>query len=83
MPLGDLNATRQWRAVSVGSVFEDADVQHRILTGRDLKPYAPWAVKATIDGGDILITWSRRTRIGGELKDGTGTVPLTEASEAY
>ncbi len=83
VPLGDLNASRQWRAVSVGSVFEDAEVQHRTMTGRDLKPYAPWAVKATIDGGDILITWSRRTRIGGELKDGTGTVPLAEASEAY
>ena len=83
MPLGDLNATRQWRAVSVGSVFEDAEVQHRVMTGRDLKPYAPWNVKAAADGGDIVITWIRRTRIGGELKDGTGTVPLAEASEAY
>ncbi len=25
----------------------------------------------------------RRTRIGGELRDGTGDVPLAEASEAY
>jgi hypothetical protein len=28
-------------------------------------------------------TWARRTRIGGEWKDGAGTVPLAEASEAY
>ena len=29
------------------------------------------------------LTWARRTRIGGEWKDGTGTVPLAEAAEAY
>jgi hypothetical protein len=28
-------------------------------------------------------TWARRTRIGGEWKDGAGTVPLAEAYEAY
>lgn len=32
---------------------------------------------------DISLSWVRRTRIGGELKDGTGLVPLGETSEAY
>jgi hypothetical protein len=83
LELADLDLTRQWRAVSFGSLFEDATIEPRVHTGRDLKPYAPWAVNAALDAGDIVITWHRRTRIGGELKDGTGTVPLGEASEAY
>jgi hypothetical protein len=83
LSLGDLDVSRQWRAVTVGSLFEDAVIMPRVHTGRDLKPYAPWDVKAAEDAGDITITWSRRTRIGGELKDGTGTVPLGEASEVY
>jgi hypothetical protein len=81
--LGDLGLTRQWRAVSVGSLFEDAPVHTRIHTGRDLKPYAPWDVRAALSGGDIVLTWQRRTRIGGEWKDGTGQVPLAEASLAF
>jgi hypothetical protein len=54
-------------------------------TGRDLKPYAPWNVRAVKSGSpeNITLSWVRRTRIGGELKDGTGTVPLGEASESY
>jgi hypothetical protein len=83
LELGDLDLTRQWRAVTLGSLFEDATIQPRVHTGRDLKPYAPWDVRAALASGDIDITWHRRTRIGGELKDGAGTVPLGEASEAY
>ena len=32
---------------------------------------------------DISISWVRWTQIDGELKDGTGLVPLGEASETY
>lgn len=32
---------------------------------------------------NILITWQRRTRVGGAWLDGTGTVPLSEQSELY
>ena len=60
-------------------------IETRTFTGRDLKPCAPWAVKAVKSGSpaNITISWTRRTRIGGEWKDGTGTVPLAEAAEAY
>jgi len=34
-------------------------------------------------GSDVVITWQRRARILGDLVDGTGTVPLSEDSEAY
>jgi hypothetical protein len=83
--LGDLGLTRLWRAVGFGTLFEDAGTETLVNTGRDLKPYAPWNVRAVKSGtpSNITLSWVRRTRIGGELKDGTGTVPLGEASEAY
>jgi len=40
-------------------------------------------VAATIVGSDISLTWERRSRVNGGLMDGTGTVPVGEASEAY
>ncbi|HVL73100.1 MAG TPA: phage tail protein [Beijerinckiaceae bacterium] len=83
LPLGELGLTRLWRAVGSGGRFEDAETHSQVHTGRDLKPYAPWAVRATKSGSDIVLTWMRRTRIGGDLRDGTGTVPLGEATEAY
>jgi hypothetical protein len=83
--LGDLGLSRHWRAVGFGTLFEDADPATTVLSGRDLKPYAPWAVKAAKSGSpsNITLSWVRRTRIGGEWKDGTGDVPLGEMSEAY
>ncbi|TVR80063.1 MAG: hypothetical protein EA405_11780 [Rhodospirillales bacterium] len=83
--LGDLGLARSWRAVGFGTLFEDAETIVQSHSGRDLKPYAPWNVRAVKSGSpeNITLSWVRRTRIGGELKDGTGTVPLGEASEAY
>ena len=83
--LGDLDLPRSWRAVGFGTIFEDAETLVASHTGRDLKPYAPWNVQAALTGNpaNISLSWVRRTRIGGELKDGTGLVPLGETSEAY
>jgi len=83
--LGDLELPRSWRAVGFGTLFEDAETLVQSHAGRDLKPYAPWNVRAVTSGSptNITLSWVRRTRIGGELKDGTGVVPLGEASEAY
>jgi hypothetical protein len=85
VPLGDLGLARSWRAVGFGTLFEDAETVVQSHSGRDLMPLAPVHVTATLTGSpaSILLGWVRRTRIGGELKDGTGTVPLGEASEAY
>jgi hypothetical protein len=55
-----------------------------LFSGADLKPYAPVHVAASADGSDnIILTWVRRSRIGGDLHDATGSVPLGETSEAY
>ncbi|MBV0891526.1 phage tail protein [Paracoccus sp. Z118] len=81
--LGDLSVSRYWRAVGSGQLFDDADTLTRTNTGRDLMPYAVAQPRGVVSGGSIVLSWIRRTRIGGELRDGTGTVPLAEASEAY
>lgn len=83
--LGDLGLPRSWRAVGFGTLFEDGETIVQSHSGRDLKPYAPWNVRAVKTGSptNITLSWIRRTRIGGELKDGTGLVPLGEASETY
>lgn len=53
------------------------------VVGNSLKPWAPWGWQAVLSGSDVILTWQRRTRVSGELEDGTGTVPLDEAAELY
>ncbi|MBI1313692.1 hypothetical protein GC176_20560 [bacterium] len=83
MSLGDLNVLRFFKGVTQGTLLENAAVVEITDTGRALKPYAPVSQTATIDGSDIDLAWERRTRVGGQWLDGTGSVPLSETSEAY
>jgi len=52
------------------------------ITGIGLKPFAPCQPRGHRDGGDMVLSWIRRTRIGG---DGWGLVevPLGEETESY
>ncbi|MFG1427605.1 baseplate multidomain protein megatron [Roseixanthobacter glucoisosaccharinicivorans] len=50
--------------------------------GAALKPYAPVHLSARRQGGDIALSWVRRTRTDGDGWDGVD-VPLGEAVEAY
>jgi hypothetical protein len=52
------------------------------FSGAALKPYSPAHLEVANSGGDKVITWVRRTRIGGEALFGT-TPPLGETTEAY
>ena len=55
----------------------------RAFEGRALRPYAPVHVRAARDGGGgIQLTWTRRTRIGGDIWD-NADVPLSEEVERY
>jgi len=84
MGLGEILASRSFKAVTFGTLFESAPVTAIISQGRDLKPYAPVNATAIEDGSNnIDFAWERRTRVGGELKDGGGTVPLSEDIEEY
>lgn len=52
------------------------------FVGRGLKPLSPAHVRATRSGGDILLSWIRRTRIGGDSWE-AAEVPLAEDVERY
>lgn len=52
------------------------------FVGLGLRPYAPVHLRGRRTAGDLIVSWTRRTRIGGdtwELPD----VPLAEEHEAY
>lgn len=83
LTLAELNAVRYYRGVGTGQYIEEAAKQTLISNHRALMPYAPVHVRAVANSSDIDISWVRRTRVGGGLKDGTGTVPLSEDTEAY
>lgn len=83
MGLDELNITRNFLGIAVGDLEEAGIHKTLATTGRDLKPWAPHNVTATISGSDIVIGYDRRTRFGGNMVDGTGDVPLFEATEEY
>lgn len=83
----DIESVGQALAVKTVSVGEPVTVGTATAftnTGAALKPWAPCQVAGNRDGSDNLtVTWTRRTRYGGQWLDGTPTVPLREESEAY
>lgn len=85
LPLELIGVTTQLRATTLGTPLEDATPVFKAYTGQDLLPYSVAQVKSERDPvtGDLTLTWLRRTRFGGGLRDGTGTVPLNETEERY
>lgn len=81
--LGLLDQTLWWRSVTDGRSLSSVAPEALPLTGRDLKPYAPVQASRADVAGDIVLSWQRRTRIGGSWRDGTGVAPLAEVAEAY
>lgn len=75
---------RYFKAVASGGSLADQPALPLEYEPRDLMPYAPADLRRVVDpAGDITITWSRCTRFGGNMQDGTGEVPLGERSERY
>ena len=82
--LSALNAAEMFRVAGAFQTVQEAPAIPRSNTGRAERPYAPVHLVGSRDGSNNLtITWVRRTRLGGELLDLTGDVPLGEASQAY
>lgn len=82
--LGEAAVTRYLAALTAFQTVQTAPYVTKTARGRAERPYAPARVASSRDGSDNLsVTWARRTRVGGEWLDGTGTVPLSEATEAY
>lgn len=74
---------RLYKAVSIGKTLGSVTAQSFIYQAKALRPYAPVHLSSSRDGsGNISLHWVRRTRIGGNWRDG-GDVPLSETREAY
>jgi hypothetical protein len=75
---------RHYRIGPGGRPVDDPSFGHAVLAfdGIGLRPYAPVHLRVAEAGGDLEVSWVRRTRIGGDRWD-TPEVPLGEESERY
>jgi hypothetical protein len=81
--LEEVGLSRFYKAASIGSDPSLPEAVGFTNEAASLMPYAPVHTQGTRNGGgDLTITWVRRTRYSGEWRD-LVDVPLNEASEAY
>nr|BDD45277.1 hypothetical protein 1 [bacterium] len=74
---------RHYKPVTVDDTIANTSEQAFTYTAKTLKPLSPVHIKGEWDGSDNLtISWKRRTRLGGEWRDGVD-VPLSEEVEKY
>lgn len=73
-----------WRVGPAARDVGDASyvTAEHTFEGLGLKPLSPVHVRAARSGGDISISWLRRTRIGGDAWE-SPDVPLSEDVESY
>ena len=65
-----------YKGVSVGNSLATTDEEAFTYTGRNLKPFSPVHVSGSRNsGGDLTISWIRRSRVDSEWRDGVG-IPL-------
>lgn len=83
LTLGELDVERYYKGVAPGQLIEEVERITLTSNHRALMPYAPVHVSAVVDGSNIDISWVRRTRIGGSLKDFSDAIPLAEDTESY
>ena len=79
-----LNLAQQWRCGPANRPIGDPAyrTQTRTFSGIGRRPLSPVQVSGTRRNGDLALTWTRRTRIGGDSWDQL-EVPLAEDIEAY
>jgi GTA TIM-barrel-like domain/Putative phage tail protein len=76
---------RNYRIGAAARPYADPSYEHYVeaFAGVGLRPYKPAHLAASRRGdGDILVSWTRRTRIDGDSWGGTD-VPLGEERELY
>ena len=82
---GQVGLPLNWQVGPAGGAVGDPEfVSYQVtMTGRGERPLAPVHLKTTQEpGGDLKISWIRRTRIGGDGWD-QADVPLGEEFERY
>jgi hypothetical protein len=83
-PISDLDTLIDYKGVGSGQYFAQGDDIPLTSNLRALMPYALASLEIVEDGSsNIDFSWERRTRVGGDWLEGTGTVPLNEDTEAY
>lgn len=75
---------KHYRIGAASKPYDDASYVHREIAfaGVGLRPYAPTHLRATPMGGDLALSWVRRTRLDGDGWEAV-EVPLGETSEGY
>jgi len=82
-PLETIGQSLLLKPVTRGRTLEETAAQSLTVSGASLRPLAPVHLRGRrSDGGDLEITWIRRTRVGGAWIDGVD-VPLGEEVESY
>jgi hypothetical protein len=82
MNASSIGAERIHRAVLSGTSIDTADDYDFTGEGEALKPFSVVDVSGERSGGDLVITFIRRSRLGQELPSGTD-IPLNEDTESY
>ena len=83
LEISQIGSPIHFKGIAPGQALEEVDEVTITPLGYDLFPYAPVQIERSESGGDTVFDWVRRTRVRGDLSDGTGTVPLEEDSEVY
>ncbi len=84
MSLNEVNLTHFWRygpaPYAIGHpAYQTLEIA---FEGRGLRPFSPVHLKGEGGGGDLVFSWIRRSRIGGDNWT-LGEIPLGETSEQY
>lgn len=80
----DLGVEYYYKGVTFGKSVASAEEQLFTNTGIGLKPFSPVDIRAARAGGDVVLSWKRRTRLSCRFTGSAGiNVPLGETSEAY
>jgi hypothetical protein len=82
MNASSIGAERVHRAVLSGTSIDTADDYDFTGEGGALKPFSVVDVQGERAGGDLVITFIRRSRLGQELPSGAD-IPLNEETESY
>jgi hypothetical protein len=78
----EIGAARIYRAVTLGTSVAEGTGQAFTATGEALRPFSPVHIHGEYSGGDLIVSWTRRGRLGQELRSGAD-IPLSEETEAY
>jgi len=71
-----------YRAVTIGGIVQQADIQTFTNSARGLRPYAPRRAYGWKTSTGVSYRWTRRSRIDGGWRNGVA-VPLGEVAEEY